>query len=120
MATNFGPTIFGHEQQGLESLFYGYGYLPIIVEGRHLYRPMRKAMERACPEIKSIQKKQELSVRSFLRDITTSVTNDSASTIASKIVQQFNNAQLVQALDILQKMQVTILWFLHRIIQHQQ
>lgn len=53
-----GPTVFGRmSNKELEALFYGYGYLPIIVEGRNPYRAMRKAMERAYSEIKSIQKK---------------------------------------------------------------
>jgi xylulose-5-phosphate/fructose-6-phosphate phosphoketolase len=53
-----GPTIFGRmSNKELQSLFYGYGYNPIIVEGKELYRPMRRAMERAYKEIIAIQKK---------------------------------------------------------------
>ncbi len=53
-----GPTIFGRmSNRELENLFSGYGYLPIIVEGKNLFSPMRKAMERAYGEIKAIQKK---------------------------------------------------------------
>lgn len=53
-----GPTIFGRmSNKELHHLFYGYGYLPIIVEGKELYRPMQKAIERAYKEIRSIQKR---------------------------------------------------------------
>jgi xylulose-5-phosphate/fructose-6-phosphate phosphoketolase len=53
-----GPTIFGRmTNKELEHLFYGYGYKPIIVEGKDLYRPMKRAMDRAYKEIRSIQKK---------------------------------------------------------------
>jgi xylulose-5-phosphate/fructose-6-phosphate phosphoketolase len=56
-----GPTIFGRmSNKELTSLFSGYGYLPIIVEGKDLYRPMLRAMEKAYKEIKSIQKKARL------------------------------------------------------------
>lgn len=53
-----GPTVFGRmSNKELWSLFYGYGYQPIIVEGSDLYRPMRRAMEKAYWEIKAIQKR---------------------------------------------------------------
>jgi len=53
-----GPTVFGRmENKELEYLFYGYGYMPILVEGRDLYIPMKKAMERAMKEIRKIQKR---------------------------------------------------------------
>lgn len=53
-----GPTIFGRmSNKELENLFSGYGYMPIIVEGKNLYAPMMKAMERAYKQIKKIQKK---------------------------------------------------------------
>ncbi len=53
-----GPTIFGRmSNRELSCLFSGYGYLPIIVEGNFLYGSMRRAMERAYREIKTIQKR---------------------------------------------------------------
>jgi xylulose-5-phosphate/fructose-6-phosphate phosphoketolase len=53
-----GPTIFGRmSNKELQNLFYGYGYTPIIVEGKDLYRPMKRAMDRAYKEIRSIQKR---------------------------------------------------------------
>jgi len=53
-----GPTIFGRmSNKELEQLFSGYGYLPIIVEGKNLYGPMKRAMEKAYKEIRAIQKK---------------------------------------------------------------
>ncbi|MDP2691254.1 MAG: phosphoketolase family protein [bacterium] len=53
-----GPTIFGRmSNKDLESLFSGYGYYPLIVDGRKLYYPMRRAMEKAYKMIKAIQRK---------------------------------------------------------------
>lgn len=53
-----GPTIFGRmSNKELYSLFYGYGYEPIIVEGKNLYGPMKRAMDKAYRKIKSIQKR---------------------------------------------------------------
>lgn len=55
-----GPTIFGRmSNRELKSLFYGYGYEPIIVEGTgdKLYEKMAAAMESAYALIKEIQNK---------------------------------------------------------------
>ncbi len=52
-----GPTIFGRmTNKELKSLFYGYGYEPIIIEGRDLYKKMAQGLETAFQLIKDIQK----------------------------------------------------------------
>ncbi len=54
-----GPTIFGRMQNSdLKSLFKGYGYEPIIVEGHNdkVYEKMVKALDEAYASIKAIQK----------------------------------------------------------------
>ncbi len=54
-----GPTIFGRmENADLKSLFKGYGYEPIIVEGKNdkVYEKMVKALDIAYASIKAIQK----------------------------------------------------------------
>jgi len=54
-----GPTIFGRMSNAdLKSLFKGYGYEPIIVEGRNdkVYEKMVKALDEAYASIKAIQK----------------------------------------------------------------
>jgi xylulose-5-phosphate/fructose-6-phosphate phosphoketolase len=54
-----GPTIFGRMQNSdLKSLFKGYGYEPIIVEGHSdkVYEKMVKALDEAHTSIKAIQK----------------------------------------------------------------
>src|SRR3989344_1694293 len=51
-----GPTIFGRmSNKELKSLFYGYGYYPIIVEGKNPYNKMVSALEKSYKIIKSIQ-----------------------------------------------------------------
>ncbi len=55
-----GPTVFGRmTNKELKSLFSGYGYEPIIVEGKDgaIYERMHKAMESAYQKIRAIQKK---------------------------------------------------------------
>ena len=54
-----GPTIFGRmKNSDLKSLFRGYGYEPIIVEGHNdkVYEKMVKALDIAYASIKAIQK----------------------------------------------------------------
>jgi xylulose-5-phosphate/fructose-6-phosphate phosphoketolase len=54
-----GPTIFGRmKNSDLQSLFYGYGYEPIIVEGDNdkVYKKMIKALDVSYKKIKNIQK----------------------------------------------------------------
>ncbi len=54
-----GPTIFGRmKNSDLKSLFKGYGYEPIIVEGHSdkVYEKMVKALDEAYASIKAIQK----------------------------------------------------------------
>jgi len=54
-----GPTIFGRMRNGdLISLFKGYGYDPIIVEGSDdvVYKAMVKALDKAYASIRKIQK----------------------------------------------------------------
>jgi len=54
-----GPTIFGRmENSDLKSLFKGYGYEPIIVEGKgdKVYEKMVQALDTAYSSIKAIQK----------------------------------------------------------------
>ena len=54
-----GPTIFGRMQNSdLKSLFKGYGYEPIIVEGHNdkVYEKMIKALDEAYAQIREIQK----------------------------------------------------------------
>ncbi len=51
-----GPTIFGRmSNKELKSLFYGYGYCPIIVEGKNPYSKMINALEKSYKIIKDIQ-----------------------------------------------------------------
>lgn len=51
-----GPTIFGRmTNKELKSLFYGYGYRPIIVEGTDIYEKMSTELEKAYQTIKTIQ-----------------------------------------------------------------
>lgn len=53
-----GPTIFGRmSNQELYYLFYGYGYDPIIVEGKDVYTKMITALERSYKKIRIVQKK---------------------------------------------------------------
>ena len=54
-----GPTIFGRmTNRELKSLFYGYGYEPMIVEGKDavIYEKMASVLENAYQKITSIQK----------------------------------------------------------------
>lgn len=52
-----GPTLFGRmTRRELKSLFYGYGYHPIFVEGAHIYEKMMEALEHAYTIIRTIQK----------------------------------------------------------------
>ncbi len=54
-----GPTVFGRMQNAdLKSLFKGYGYEPIIVEGHNdkVYEKMVKALDTAYAQIRVIQK----------------------------------------------------------------
>jgi len=54
-----GPTIFGRmKNSDLKSLFKGYGYEPIIVEGKgdKVYEKMVKALDQAYTSIRKIQK----------------------------------------------------------------
>ncbi len=54
-----GPTIFGRmNNSDLKSLFKGYGYEPIIVEGKNdkVYEKMIKALDESYAKIKAIQK----------------------------------------------------------------
>lgn len=51
-----GPTIFGRmSNRELKSLFYGYGYHPIIIEGANIYQKMFIGLEHAYQMIKNIQ-----------------------------------------------------------------
>ena len=53
-----GPTIFGRmTNKELKSLFIGYGYEPIIVEGANVYQKMIGALEKSYQSIKSIQER---------------------------------------------------------------
>ncbi len=53
-----GPTVFGRmSNKELKSLFYGYGYQPIIVDGWAIYEKMRRTLEKSLKSIKSIQAK---------------------------------------------------------------
>ncbi len=52
-----GPTIFGRmSDEDLRALFTGYGYRPIIVSGKDIYRKMSAALESSHRSIKAIQK----------------------------------------------------------------
>jgi xylulose-5-phosphate/fructose-6-phosphate phosphoketolase len=52
-----GPTIFGRmSNKELKSLFFGYGYRPIIVEGTNIYEKMRDAMEESFQLIQEIRR----------------------------------------------------------------
>lgn len=58
-----GPTIFGRmTNRELKSLFYGYGYEPIIVEGHSdkVYKKMADVLEKAYQSIRSTQEKARL------------------------------------------------------------
>ncbi len=53
-----GPTVFGRmSNKELKSLFYGYGYEPIIIGGFGIYVKMQRALEKSLKTIKSIQSK---------------------------------------------------------------
>src|SRR3990167_98021 len=53
-----GPTIFGRmTNKELNSLFTGYGYRPIIVEGANVYQKIIGALEKSYQSIKSIQER---------------------------------------------------------------
>lgn len=53
-----GPTIFGRmSNKELKALFTGYGYYPIIVEGKDPYEKMMRALEEAYQLIRSIQQR---------------------------------------------------------------
>jgi len=55
-----GPTLFGRmSNRQLNSLFRGYGYKPIIVEGEEIYKKMLKATEKCYRTIKTLKKKAE-------------------------------------------------------------
>ena len=61
-----GPSIFGRmSDKELKSLFYGYGYEPIIVEGegKALHKHMYDALEKSHKMIRAIQKKSSVSPR---------------------------------------------------------
>lgn len=52
-----GPTIFGRmSDREIESLFYGYGYDPVIVEGPRLYEKMIAALEASYQAIRRIRR----------------------------------------------------------------
>lgn len=56
-----GPTIFGRmSNKELRSLFSGYGYRPIIVEGSNIYEKMRDAMEESYQLIQEIRREARL------------------------------------------------------------
>lgn len=62
-----GPTIFGRmTNRELKSLFYGYGYEPIIVEGHSdkVYKKMADVLEKAYQSIRSTQEKARLEKKS--------------------------------------------------------
>lgn len=53
-----GPTIFGRmSNQELKYLFKGYGYEPIIVEGKNIHEKMIKALEYSYEKIRQMQNK---------------------------------------------------------------
>ncbi|HXK35192.1 MAG TPA: phosphoketolase family protein [Candidatus Paceibacterota bacterium] len=53
-----GPTIFGRmTNKELKSLFYGYGYTPLIIEGKNIYAKALKTFEKSYQMIREIQKK---------------------------------------------------------------
>lgn len=61
-----GPTIFSRmSDEELTSLFTGYGYEPIIVQGENLYEDMYKAMEDCYQKIAAIQKKARSGDKTF-------------------------------------------------------
>ena len=65
-----GPTIFGRmNNEELKSLFYGYGYEPIIVEGNddELYERMPIALETCLGQIKKLQQEGKAEKDSFAR-----------------------------------------------------
>jgi len=64
-----GPTIFGRmTNKELKSLFYGYGYHPIIVGGRDVYKNMVTSLEYAYQMIQDIQKKHRAGqIKGFAR-----------------------------------------------------
>ncbi len=52
-----GPTIFGRmSNKELKSLFYGYGYAPVVVEGSDIYEKMHEVMEASYQSIQKIWK----------------------------------------------------------------
>ncbi len=51
-----GPTLMGRmTNRELKSLFYGYGYDPILIDGSNLHEKMSKALEYSYEKIRSIQ-----------------------------------------------------------------
>lgn len=59
-----GPTITGRmSNTELKSLFFGYGYEPIIVEGSDIYTKMNNALEKSLKKIKAIQKRARSSAK---------------------------------------------------------
>lgn len=61
-----GPTIFGRmSNRVLKSLFVGYGYEPIIVEGSNIYQKMIDALEYSYGRIQEIKSSQEISFKPF-------------------------------------------------------
>lgn len=65
-----GPTIFGRmNNEELKSLFFGYGYEPIIVEGNddELYERMPTALETCLEQIKKLQQEGKAEKDSFAR-----------------------------------------------------
>ncbi len=66
-----GPTIFGRmKNKDLKSLFSGYGYEPIIVEGDddEVYRAMVKALDKAYASIRKIQTEARKNPNKQLQD----------------------------------------------------
>ncbi len=59
-----GPTIFGRmSNRELRSLFSGYGYEPILVEGKSIYEDMSDALERSYQSIRRIQEEARDGIR---------------------------------------------------------
>lgn len=62
-----GPTIFARmSDKELRSLFYGYGYEPIIVSGKRLYEDMYAALEKSYQMIAEIQRKARKEKKEFI------------------------------------------------------
>jgi xylulose-5-phosphate/fructose-6-phosphate phosphoketolase len=62
------PTIFGRmSNKELTSLFYGYGYNPIIVEGndKNIHQKMIRALEQSYKEIRLIQEKSRVNKKAL-------------------------------------------------------